>query len=156
MKKYSWKTNFFYNKADANKVGEELEIIERNGELTKENLVDYAERHKDSELYKCFEWDDKEASRKYRLTQANQVLCSITLEISEEPKIKQRVYVNIKSSDTEEKVFKNIKDVLENDEEYQQLIDKAKKDFDSCKEKYQTLINKQDLKDIIFEIYRQV
>lgn len=156
MKKYSWKTSFFNYKADANKVGEELEIIERNGELTKENLLDYAERHKDSELYKCFEWDDKEAGRKYRLTQANQVLCSITLEISEEPKVQQRVYVNIKSSNTEEKVFKNIKDVLENDEEYQQLVDKAKKDFDNCKEKYQTLINKEDLKDIIFEIYRQV
>ena len=155
MKKYSWK-NISFAEANPQIVGEELEEIERNGELTAENLVSYATRHKDSELYKCFEWDDEEAGKKYRLRQANQILCSISLEISEEPKVRQRVYVNVRSSDTDSKVFKNIKDVLENDDEYKQLVDKAKKEFDSCKEKYETLINKEDLKDIIFEIYREV
>ena len=155
MKIYSWKSVSFAD-VDPQKVGLELEEIERNGELVSENLVSYAERHKDSELYKCFEWDDKEASRKYRLTQANSILCSISLKISEEPTIKQRVYVNVKSSSTDMKVFKNIKNVLENDDEYNQLVDKARRDFDSCKDKYEALIKKEDLKDVIFEIYKKI
>ena len=154
MKKYSWKTSAF--DVDVQKVGEELEEVERQGEITAEHVLQYAERHKDSELYKCFEWDDKEASRKYRLAQASQIICSISIEIKEEPRVKQRVYFSVKSSETQSRVFKNINDILDNDEEYKQLVDKAKIEFDSCKEKYETLINKEDLKEIIFEIYRNI
>ena len=154
MKKYSWKNSAF--DVDVQKVGEELEEVERQGEMTAEHVLEYAERHKDSELYKCFEWDDKEASRKYRLVQASQIICSISIEIKEEPRVKQRVYFSVKSSETQSRVFKNINDILDNDEEYKQLVDKAKLEFDSCKEKYETLINKEDLKEIVFEIYRNI
>lgn len=154
MKKYSWKSSSF--DVDVQTVGEELEEIERQGEITAEHVLEYAERHKDSELHKCFEWDDKEASRKYRLVQASQIICSISVEIKEEPKVKQRVYFSVKSSESNSRVFKNINNILENDDEYKQLIEKAKMEFDSCKDKYETLLNKEDLKEIIFEIYRKI
>lgn len=154
MKIFSWK-GYNFN-ADAQKVGEELEEVERQGTLEASHILEYAERHKDSELYKCFEWDDSEASRKYRLQQARNIICSISLEIREEPRKTQRVYVNIKDKDTEEKTFKNINEVINNDEEYQQLVEKAKTELIRCKEKYEDLVNKEDLKEIIFEIYRNV
>lgn len=154
MKIFSWGATWY--SANAQLVGEELEQIERNNTITPEHIVEYAERHKDSELYKCFEWDDKEASKKWRLNQARLILGSIKLEIKEEPKKVQRVYFSVKDKDTEEKTFKNINEILKNDEEYQQLIDKAKRDIESCKEKYEDLIEKQDLKDIIFDIYRKI
>lgn len=154
MKNYSWKATCF--QADAQLVGEELEEIERQGEVTKEHILEYAQRHKDSELYKCFEWDDTEAGRKYRLQQANTILCSISIEIKEEPVRKQRVYVSVKSSNSGDRVFKNIKDVLEDDEEYKQLVDKARREFENCKEKYEELINREDLKNLLFEIYKEV
>ena len=153
MVKYSWK---YPMGGDAEKVGKELEELEMLGEVTPERILQYAERHPKSELHKCFEWDDKEAGRKYRLELANRVLCSISIEIKEEPKKRQRVYVNVKSSNSGVKTFKNIKNVLEDDDEYKQLLDKAKKDFVDCKDKYDTLLNKDDLKDIIFEIYREI
>lgn len=155
MKIYSWK-NWAVGNADAQLVGEELEEVERAGTLDPEHIVEYAERHKDSELYKCFEWDNEEAGRKYRLTQANKIICSISLEIKEEPRKLQRVYVSVKDKDTKERTFKNINEVLKNDEEYQQLIDKAKEDLIRCKEKYEDLLEKEDLKDIIFDIYRNI
>ena len=154
MKDYKWKGYTFNAKPEL--VGKELEEIESQGEITPERILGYAERHKDSELYKCFEWDDSEAARKYRLDMASRVLCSISIEIKEEPKVKQRVYVNVKSSNSGIKTFKNIKDVLEDDEEYKQLVEKARKDFESCKERYETIINREDLKDILFDVYRQV
>ena len=150
---YSWKYSL---PGDPQKVGNELEEIESLGEITPERVLGYAERHKNSELHKCFEWDDSEASRKYRLNQANQILCSISIEIKEEPKVTQRVYVNVKSSNSGIKTFKNIKDVLGDDEEYKQLIEKAKKEFVDCKDKYETLLQRDDLKDILFEIYKEV
>lgn len=153
MALYSWK---YVMNGDPQKVGNELEEIESLGEITPERVLWYAERHKNSELHKCFEWDDTEAGKKFRLQQANQILCSISVEIKEKPKIKQRIYVNVKSSNSGIKTFKNIKDVLKDDEEYKQLIDKAKKEFVACKDKYETLLNKDDLKDIIFDIYKEI
>lgn len=154
MREYSWKARGF--EADAQVVGEELERLEMAGELNSEEVLRYAEKHPESELYKCFEWDDDEASRKYRLIQASQILCSISLKITEEPVKKQRVYVSIKSSTSNERKFKNIKDVLENDEEYKQLLEKAQNEFYSCKEKYEELVQKEDLKEIIFDLYKKI
>ena len=153
-KEYSWSSAGF--SGNAQKVGIELEKLELNGELTNEIILDYAEKHTDSELHKCFEWDDAEASRKFRLRQATDLLCSISVKIIEKPMKKQRVYYSVKSSDTKAKSYKNIKEIVKNDEEYNQLIDKASDDLNRCKEKYEELINKEDLKNIVFEIYRQI
>lgn len=154
MKKYAWKYSGF--DVDVQIVGEELEKIEELGEISSEQVLEYAENHKDSELYKCFDWDDKSASRKYRLQQASQIISSISIEIKEEPVEKQKVYYSVISSINSARKFKNIKEILENDEEYIQLVSKAKEDLNSCKEKYDNLIKKEDLKDIIFEIYREI
>ena len=153
MKRYSWK---YMINANAQKVGEELEEIERAGSINPEHLIEYAERHKDSELYKCFEWDDNEAARKYRLKQAITIISSISLEIKEEPKEVQKIYFSVNDSETKEKVYKNISEIIENDNEYSQILDKAKKEFIRCKEKYESLLEKEDLKDVLFDIYRNV
>lgn len=153
MKRYSWK---YIINADAQKVGEELEEIERAGSINPEHLIEYAQRHTDSELYKCFEWDNNEAARKYRLKQASQIICSISLEIKEEPKEIQKIYFCVSDNETKEKIYKNIAEIIENDDEYSQIVDKAKKEFVRCKEKYESLLEKEDLKDVIFDIYRNV
>lgn len=145
--KYCWSSAGY--KADADKVGKELEIIEEREELTREAVVEYA-KDKNSELYKCFEWDDKIAGEKYRLEQATKVLTSIAIVLDEEPKKVTRMYVSIRN-DNEKREYKNIISVLENDDDYKQLLSKAKKDFISYKEKYQDLLQLQDLKNIIFE-----
>ena len=155
MKIFSWSTTTVKN-ADAQLVGEELEIIERNNSVSPKHIVDYARNNVDSELHKCFDWDDSSAAEKYRLYQANLIICSISLEIKEEPKKTQRVYVNIKDKDTDERVFKNINEVLKNDEEYQQLVSKASADLERCRDKYSNLLEKEDLKDIIFNIYKNI
>lgn len=155
MKNFSWKINFFGN-ASAQKVGEELEEIERNGNIAPEHIIEYAERHKDSELHKCFEWDNDEASRKYRMWQARQIICSIELEIKEEPRETSRVYFKVKEKETNEKVFKSIKEVSKDDELYQQIIEEAKEKLVRYKEIYEALLKKEDLKDIMFEVYKNV
>lgn len=151
MKKYSWKNMGF--EANAQKVGEELENIK---DITNKNVLEYAKENVESELYKCFEWDDSIASEKYRLIQATRIISSISFVIQEEPLKKQKVYYNIKTKEENICSFKNIKDILENDEEYNSLCSKAKEELKNCKNKYNELIKRDDLKDIIFNIYKEI
>ena len=60
------------------------------------------------------------------------------------------MFVNIKN-ENEKREYKNIISVLENDDKYKQLLDKAERDFVSYKEKYQNLLQLNDLKNIIFK-----
>lgn len=151
MRKYSWKTVGF--SANAQKVGEELENIV---DITNKNVLDYAKSNINSELHKCFEWDDTVASEKYRLIQATKVISSISFVIQEEPLKKQKVYYSIKTEEKDMCNFRNIKDILENDDEYYALCSKAKQELINCRNNYNDLIKKKDLKEIIFEIYKEM
>lgn len=150
-KKYSWKSVGF--NANAQKVGEELENI---ADVTNRNVLDYAKNNINSELHKCFEWDDTIAGEKYRLTQASQLISSISFVIQEEPMKKQKVYFSIKTEEKDICKFENIKNILEDDEKYYALCNKAKQELENCKNNYNDLIKKEDLKDIIFEIYKEI
>lgn len=71
-KKYSE----FANKADAELVQNEIELIAANDADNKckcADMVDYAANNTSSELYKCFDWNDKSAGHKYRLHQASRI-----------------------------------------------------------------------------------
>lgn len=148
MKTYKWSSVGF--KADANKVGKELENI--GNELKAEDVVNYG-TNENTELHKCFEWDDKIAGKKYRLVQANSIICSISIVTDEKELDSTRAYVNIKTRDSGRK-FKNIAEVIDNDDEYQQLINKAKEEFENCKEKYEKILKLKDLKEILFDLYK--
>lgn len=144
---YVWRNVSFAN-ADANKVGHELEEIEKEkGSLTRVDVLEKAKNPR-TELNKCFEWDDSIAGEKWRLQQASFILTSISVKTEEiEP---TRYYVNVKTVD-EEKIFKNIKAVIQNEEEYNQLLERAKNEFINYKQKYEKMINKDSFKNMILD-----
>lgn len=154
MKKYSWKYTGSFG--DAQKIGEELENIELSGEITNTKVLQFAKDNPNSELYKCFEWDDKIAGENYRLSTASHIISSISFVVEDEPIKKQKIYFSIKSEKQETRKFKNIKDILEDDEDYKALLDKAKDELERCTSNYNDLLKKEDLKEIIFDIYRNI
>lgn len=154
MKKYSWK--YTNTNGNAQKVGEELELIELSGEITNKKVLQFAKDNPNSELHKCFEWDDKIAGENYRLLKASQIITSISFVIEDEPIKKQKIYFSIKSEKQETRKFKNIKDILEDDKDYKALLDKAKDELERCTSNYNDLLKKEDLKEIIFDIYRNI
>lgn len=135
---YRWR-DYTPGKADAAKVVEEIdEVIGKHGSATPELIVDRA-IDADSELHKCFEWDNNEAAKKYRLHQARNVLCSVVfIEKDEDGKESEpiRVYFNVNQpeshkagefkkytvvfsnpnyrDETEYKVYKRLKELCEN------------------------------------------
>ncbi len=64
-------------KANAQKVGEELEAIP----LKDADSVVKAARKSKGELHKCFEWDDTKAGQEYRKEQARYILRMIVTEV---------------------------------------------------------------------------
>lgn len=158
MKKYSWKSMGFDN-VDPQLVGEELEIIERNGELTHLHVLEYAKRHKDSELYKCFEWDDSVAGEMYRREQASRVVSHIAYTVvdenTEEKSYKQKVYVSLQN-ENKQRVFKHISKVLQDDDDYEQLLQKCRDQLSRVKKDYERLLNREDLKELFFSVYTNI
>ena len=67
-----WRFSDMY-KADAEKVSKEIESIQN---ATPKNILEFA-RSENTELHKCFEWDDTKAAEKYRLQQARQIVCNL-------------------------------------------------------------------------------
>ena len=64
-----WKVNGIF-KADANKCYSEIISLEN---ITPSSLLERA-RDKESELHKCFEWDNDVAAERYRITQAGNII----------------------------------------------------------------------------------
>lgn len=136
-----WKAGFGLFHADAQLVAEEIASLgdEVNG-VTKQQIVDYA-RDEDTELHKCFEWDDSIAAEKYRLKQANDILCHIVIKRTEE-QIEQKmpeIRVFHKTDLKPDTGYKPIQYIVKNDDEYQKMLQMAYAELHAFKQKYKNL-----------------
>lgn len=86
----TWRTPKF--KADANKCANELKQL--GNSITPEQIVDFA-KNPDSELHKCFEWNDTIAAQKYRIHQARTVMCELVVESVEREDTQFRLFYNV-------------------------------------------------------------
>jgi len=142
---YGWKVGSCIG-IDAEKAGKELEQL--GEENTPEMVVDYAGKHKRSELYKHFEkkglWDDQYAANIARINEARHILNCITIqrEVSTSKGEKQlvivRAYENIKiEADENEtrRVYVPTETALSVPEMREQVIDGIRKSIYDLQEK---------------------
>ena len=144
VKEYSWSIKSLY-KADANKVGKELEVIEYNGELTPESVVDYAKTHSNSELHSIFEWDDTIAAEKYRRHQASQLITNIRVEIvkDDEKRINKPIRAFVQTAKFQK--YEPIEVFVQDPDKYQLLLEKAYRELNGVKSRYKELSEIQEL-----------
>ena len=134
-----WSMKLF--KADANKVYADLEKIK---EKTPQNIVDYAEAHPKSELHKCFTWDDTKAANEWRKFEARQVVRLLVFEDeSEEEPTKIRVLQKTAEA------YKPVTQIIRNEDEYRELLARAKAELASFKERYKTLVELESVLEAI-------
>lgn len=131
-----WKFQGLY-RGDAEKCFSEIQSIGESA--TPQQILDKA-RDSTTELHKCFEWDDSVAAEKYRLQQARQIVGSLVYqkaetEQPEAPKI--RVMQSIVTEDT--MAYKPVKVIVQNQNEYSQLLTRAKKELTAFKSRYERL-----------------
>lgn len=124
-----WRVKGIY-KADAQKVADEI----GNDKITPQEMIEKA-RNEQSELHKCFEWNDTVAAEKYRLQQARNVLSMLVFK----PKTEEEQPLRIFSLTTEKSTYQPTVCFLKQEEEYQTLLKRAIRELQSFKEKYKTI-----------------
>lgn len=113
-----WKEGYgFFNKADANKVAQEIRSIGENA--TTQQIVDKA-RDESTELHKCFEWDDAVAGEKYRLVQARYVVCHLVIQEEKVPTDRPEVRFFYKPEKSDG--YKPTQVIVRKEDEYQALL----------------------------------
>lgn len=139
MEKVMWKLNGLF-KADAQKCFEEMGCQSISPEEVLEKAKD-----ENSELHKCFEWNDGVAANKYRLLQARQVIQFIVKVPEMEEEHPTRVFqISSKTNTYQPTVF-----FQRNNDEYQQLLDKALAELQNFKKRYKALTELETVFDAI-------
>lgn len=125
-----WKIKGIF-KADAQRVADEI----GENSITPEQVLEKARNDKNSELHKCFEWNDGIAAEKYRLIQARKIIINLAYV----PKEKTDEPVRCFQITREKSVYMPTKQFLVNNDEYQDLLKRAKVELESFKRRYATL-----------------
>lgn len=146
MTNVTWKTDGLF-KADANKVAGEIFSI---GESVKPvEVLEYA-RNPNSELHKCFDWNDTTAAEKWRVKQARDILCNLVFARIEEGKSeKTNIRITHKVDDSG---YKQTVKLVRNEDEYAALLHQALKELDIFKRKYACLSELEQIMELIDEL----
>ena len=124
-----WKINGIY-KADATKVYEEI----GNENVTPESVLEKA-RDKNTELHKCFEWDNKVAAEKYRFQQARQIIQFIVTVPDKKEDEPKRVF----QISTEKNTYQPITFFMKNEDEADALLKRAKNELRAFQQRYESI-----------------
>lgn len=141
--KISFKMENLYKDVDPYKVYDELQGL---GDSVKPVDIVEAAKDENSELHKCFEWDDSEAARKYRLQQARILVMNLVIiesEHKEEPQQIRVMYTSNKGG------YKPTKLIVQQKDEYEALLERAKAELKAFKKKYSMLVELNEIFELI-------
>lgn len=149
--KYSYRKGFNF-KVPAQVVGETLEELAQNGELTSARFLD-ASRPEDAPTHNLFEWNDSIAAERYRLQQATIAINSVEVQIVNESNasvISQAAFVNVVSkAPARSGSFTPIEVALSDENMRSALLLNALNELKAFRRKYSQL---SELADVFFEI----
>lgn len=140
----TWKKGYGFVKADAQKVYNE--ITEIGESVTPKEIVNKA-RNEDTELHKCFEWDDKIAGEKFRELQAGNILRLLVVKEEEPPT--DRPEIRVLQVTEPGGGYKPVEVILRKEEEYTALLARAYAELRAFKIKYAMLTELADIFDLI-------
>lgn len=137
--RYAWRPGSRVS-IDADKAGRELAGIERKeGELTPANVLERA-RSANSSLHDHFEWDDSRAAEQHRLSQAGELIRSITIDVSRsnvEPAKPTRAFVSVERQG--ERSYVGVQTAMSDTELRKQVLERAWNELRSFRERYADL-----------------
>lgn len=144
---YKWKSGSRVS-ADAQKVGEVCERLERKGNLTPRALVN-ASRRKNAVLHDLFEWDNEIAAEKYRETQASYLIRSIEV-VSAGISEPVRAFVSVTANEEKtERTYINVERALSINGTREEVLAIALAELKAFERKYSNL---EELANVIAAI----
>lgn len=148
-----WKRGFdsFYKGASAQKVYDEIQSIGESA--TPQQILDKA-RDENTELHKCFEWDDSVAAERWRLHQARQVVCHIVFNNEkDEQKTTPQLRCFFNNDKKSGEGYKPTKVIIEKEDEYKKLLNTAMGELYAFKIKYKILSELEEIFDDIDKLF---
>lgn len=139
-----WSLNNIF-KADPTKCYEE--ICEIGDEVKPEQVLAKA-KDEDSELHKCFDWNDTSAAEKYRLFQAKKVinhLIVIKRDVEEPEKEPVQFRVMLKNEKSYDSGYKQTIVMVRDEDEYRKMLEQAYAELKAFKKKYACLSELSDI-----------
>lgn len=132
-----WSVNGIF-KADAAKCYEEIQKI--GNEVNPRQVLDKA-KDEQSELHKCFEWDDTVAAERFRLHQARSVLNHLIIVTREEEEENEPIQFRVMMKNEDEKGtnYKQTIIMVKDEDEYKKLLEQAYAELQAFKKKYSCL-----------------
>lgn len=138
----SWKVNGIY-KANATKIAKEIKLISNSNsenKFTPEELVAYG-KNPNTELHKCFEWNDAVAGECWRISQAQGIIRNLAIVVTKDDSIKTeptsiRMFVSTGERDS---TYKSTIEVVKDVDEYKKLLQQAYEELQVFKKKYQSI-----------------
>lgn len=138
-----WREGFsFYKGIDAQKVADEITGI--GDKPTPPEIVERA-RDENSELHKCFEWDDSAAAEKYRLVQARYVVHHLVIQERVIPQERPEIRFFYKTGKNENDGYSPTMIIVSDEDKHAQLLKQALAELRAFKIKYSCL---QELSEI--------
>lgn len=137
-----WKFNGLFH-ADAQIVADELKGIqaENNEEVKPKDIVQYAKAHTDSELHKCFTWDNTNAAEKWRIEEAKMIIRNIVVVYNEPTKKEETRQLQVRWAFRTDPTggYKRTEYIVKNPDEHEKLVAMAKAELASFRRKYEIL-----------------
>lgn len=140
MDEIKWRIEGIF-KANAAKC---LDEIGRDVEITPEQVLEKA-RDEQSELHKCFEWNDSIAAEKYRLQQARQLIQFFVVVPKQDSKSPIRHF----QITSQRNVYMPTTHFATQPDEYQKLLQRAYAELRSFQNRYKSL---SELESVFEEI----
>lgn len=133
-------------RADAQLVAEEIASI--GEKATPHQILDKA-RDPNTELHKCFEWDDSVAAEKYRLSQARKVVCNLVIrETVQDKKPPIRFMLQTKNGDG----YQSTRIIYKDPDKYQELLASVLRDLVAIRNKHRNLSELEEVFEAIDQL----
>ena len=139
------------------KVFEELEQLHEelgSGLLKPEAVVDFARKNPKSALHECFTWDDTEAAKQWRLSQARRIIRVCVIQL---PQFEHHVkaFVSVPSDRNAGDGYRDVSSVMSAPLQRAQVIEEAMKRISKIRMSYSFLPELMPLFDAIDQMIEQ-
>lgn len=147
MQLATWGT--FKFKADAQKCADEImEICEELESATPQQILEKA-RDSNTELHKCFTWDDTEAAKKWRISEARAVVRNLKIIEQNPDKQSEPTTIRVFYKTDNESGYKPTKLILKKPDEYKALVERCRSELLAIKQKFNSISEYEEIWEMI-------
>lgn len=147
MQLATWGT--FKFKADAQKCADEImEICEELESATPQQILEKA-RDSNTELHKCFTWDNTEAAEKWRISEARTVVRNLKIIEQKSDKQPEPTTIRVFYKTDNESGYKPTKLILKKPDEYKALVERCRSELLAIKQKFNSISEYKEIWELI-------